>query len=192
MLMAQIIPTLEETRILKQWYIDQLTLEEKSKYCDLCLSDFRPELMEGVHKWADACDRASQHEEQIKKLYKYLLTFTKKPDIENEKVLQSVHNLAGRSHTLGIQKLMFTEEHIDSNYHIHVYLETSKPLAKDRLTSYERFGHIDRQVAKGTLADVECYLGKENDMTILIDVKPLATPVNVGERSSSFSRSSRS
>lgn len=104
------------------------------------------------------------------KIYKYFMTFTKKPDVRKEEVFKNFEKFTARADALKITKLWYTKEHWedDKNPHIHAYIETTKSLPKSRYQFYEKVGQINKQKAKGNLIQIEDYMSKENPIVKLI------------------------
>lgn len=102
--------------------------------------------------------------------FRYFLTFTTKPGADRDQVWDNVLQLAKRQSTLGIVKMTAVREHWDTNAHVHVYIETTKKLARSRIAYYEKDGHIDKRTAKGTEADAHYYMSKEGPIETLVDL----------------------
>jgi len=106
---------------------------------------------------------------QDSRIYEYLVTFTKKPDISAEKQDEYFKMAMDRHETLQIKEAKYVIEHEDSNRHIHAYIKTNKPLAKNRFATYiKKIGHVDLAKLKGTKADTLNYMSKEGEV---IDLK---------------------
>lgn len=124
---------------------------------------------DGIH-----CDcfreYCAKHKPDMKQHYKYFLTFTKKPDVDKDEVLRNFEKFCSRSSTLEITRLWYTKEHWtdDSNPHIHAYVESTRSMPKSRYKHYEKSGKIDKQKAKGSLAQIEDYMSKESEIVKLI------------------------
>lgn len=99
--------------------------------------------------------------QKMPKLYHYFVTFTHNPSSSQERLRKLILENLPHRQSLAIVNFEYTEEHKDTNYHIHAIITTRKPLKKDRLAPYKRYGHIDFQRCK-SLADAFTYINKEN------------------------------
>lgn len=97
----------------------------------------------------------------VKKTYIYFTTFTWNPKEPQEKLKELIITVLPYRKALCITRFTYTEEHTDSNYHIHAIIYTSKPLKKDRMKNYEKYGKINHQPCKSE-ADAFTYINKEN------------------------------
>lgn len=95
--------------------------------------------------------------------YKYFLTFTTAPNVSFDAVRENFQKFCSRA-ALELLRIWYVEEHLDTNPHIHVYVETSKQLSMSRLASYKKCGAINKQVARGSLVQIEDYMSKENEL----------------------------
>lgn len=101
-----------------------------------------------------------------KKVYSYLLTFTLDPNKG-----ASIQQLEDWVQTLPVRPALkviyfeYVKEHILSNAHIHVYVQTHRFLRKDYFKTAERkFGKYDfKQVTKGTEDKTRDYLYKTEE-----------------------------
>lgn len=101
--------------------------------------------------------------------YRYFLTFTKRPDVSTETLEKTFDKFVKRAPVLEITKLWYTKEHWDSNAHIHCYIESTRSMPRSRYSYYEKqCGKIDKQKAKGTLAQIEDYMTKESEIIKLL------------------------
>lgn len=98
------------------------------------------------------------------KQYRYFLTWTKKPDVHFDVVQRNFARFLDRTDTLKISRLWYVEEHLESNAHIHCYIETARTFPRSRVRHYETAGKIDKQKAKGSLEEIEDYMSKENEL----------------------------
>ncbi len=95
--------------------------------------------------------------------YKYFLTFTTAPKVSFDAVRENFRKFCRRD-ALALLRIWYVEEHLDTNPHIHVYVETSKQLSMSRLAGYKKCGAINKQVARGSLDQIEDYMSKENEL----------------------------
>jgi len=101
------------------------------------------------------------------KVYEYFITFTRKPNIDDDKQDKYFDMVMCRHKTLMIVEAQYTYEHEDTNRHIHMYLKTKKPMKKNRFITYEKqVGTVNFQKLKGTRADCLDYMSKENTLNI--------------------------
>ncbi len=101
------------------------------------------------------------------KNYKYFLTFTKKPDAKFADVQMMFHRFT-KTTAKGFQKIWYVEEHLDSNPHLHAYIECKRSLAPAYLNRYAKYGKIDKQYAKGTHSEIKDYMEKENKISVIL------------------------
>lgn len=99
--------------------------------------------------------------------YIYFTTFTLAPGNDPSKLKQLVTENMPKRSSLHITKFEYTEEHVDSNYHIHTLYTASKPIKKTNLKYYSKYGHIDHQPCKSE-ADTYAYINKENPSTKVV------------------------
>lgn len=103
------------------------------------------------------------------KVYKYFMTWTKRPEVLPKTLESTFMEFASRQEVLQLTKLWYVKEHWDTNAHIHVYIEARRSLPRSRYSYYEkRTGHIDKKKAKGSLDQIKDYLSKENSIVELI------------------------
>ena len=95
-------------------------------------------------------------------IYKYFLTWTKKPGVAFERVQKNFQRFLDRLDVLRITLLWYTEEHLDSNAHIHCYFESQRTFPRSRISYYEKDGKIDKQKARGSRDEIRDYMSKEN------------------------------
>lgn len=91
----------------------------------------------------------------------YFTTFTLNPNQDKEKLKYLVTEILPYRPTLGIIEFHYTEEHKDSNYHIHCLYKSTKTISKSRMHNYEKYGFIDHQKCK-SWEEVFTYINKEN------------------------------
>lgn len=95
------------------------------------------------------------------KVYEYMTTFTLKDKEYADKLKDLVTNRFAKRAALSIIEFHYSEEHKDTNYHIHCVYRTSKPMKKNRLEPYSRYGYIDHQPCR-SWQDAITYINKEN------------------------------
>lgn len=70
--------------------------------------------------------------------YQYTQTLNKQHSLEDlYKIISALEN---RAKTLGVIKMTHVIEHPDSNPHFHMVIETTKPMKKNRITCYAKYG----------------------------------------------------
>lgn len=94
--------------------------------------------------------------------YEYFDTWTVKPNTDYNNVIKAFKAFASRSESLGLKELIYVSEHEDSNFHIHCYVSSYKPIKSDRYKYYQKYGHINHQKLKGTKQECISYMSKEN------------------------------
>lgn len=104
--------------------------------------------------------------DKAKDTYKYLVTFTLKPDAveDADKAELYIHSQADRE-MLKICAMSYVKELTKAGVpHFHAVIETSKPLKRNRFQYYEKlFGHVDISRTKGqTTQEALNYISKEN------------------------------
>lgn len=105
----------------------------------------------------------------LPKVYRYFMTWTKRPDVSTDVLLHTFQKFVDRSEVLQIKRLWTAQEHWDTNAHIHAYVEATRSLPRSRYAYYEKItGKIDKRTAKGTLQQIRDYMSKESDLKELI------------------------
>lgn len=108
------------------------------------------------------------------KLYRYLLTFTLREDVDDVKQAQVQKYIVSQSTRLPLKIQYFAyslERTAKGRPHWHCVVATTKPLKKDRFNYYVKlYGNIDISKTKGTnsLEALE-YISKDTSPTVVID-----------------------
>ena len=100
--------------------------------------------------------------------YSYFLTWTTKPDCKFDDVIGKFNYFVNESKfKTSIEKLCYVDEHLDTNPHRHCYIVLNEPLMQRNMKCYEKFGHINRQRAKGTEAEIMDYMSKDGVVSVV-------------------------
>lgn len=120
------------------------------------MGEFDPEFLEFI---SEGClYRLNEINKRV--THEYFTTFTLKPGACKDKLKNMVIKFAQRK-ALCITEFHYTEEHVDTNYHIHALFRSSKPIYYNRISHYETHGKINHQTC-ASWSDALTYINKEN------------------------------
>lgn len=101
-------------------------------------------------------------------VYRYLYTQTFKNPCQKS-VDAFLSKFSTRFNTLGIVTCHYSVEHPESNIHVHMVINSTKMIKKDRLKSYNKYGFIDLKRLKTQADEIRAmtYINKENKSSLL-------------------------
>lgn len=128
-------------------------------------SDHMYDLLSSAYERNDVhsflCHYIEWRKKSMPKLYHYFVTFTHNPSADKDRLRKLIIEKLPYRQSLAIINFEYTEEHVNTNYHIHAIITTRKPMKKDRLAPYKKYGHIDYQPCR-SINDAYTYINKEN------------------------------
>lgn len=140
----------------------------KPENTDLAIGQWLMSSVNRKHFW-----RWQDRKNKLLKSYKYMITFTLKPDAEDdhEKAEFYIKEQVNRD-ALGILQYYYVKELTKAGVpHWHVAMSTTKPFKRNRLQYYEKkFGSVDVSRTKGqTIQEALNYMSKEGQPKCLKD-----------------------
>lgn len=115
-------------------------------------------------------DAIQWREQKTRKIYKYFITFTTRPETRKSS-LEFLESQATRE-SLKIIYFRYVAEHEAENLHYHVEIHTLRPLEKGDFKHWTNTrGHVDfKSIKLGTEGQVNSYMLKEGVPKVVVEL----------------------